>query len=678
MSGKTRKERQKQASASAGTPIQIHPDFLPLAVLAAAVLVFYWIPIASARASVHRDAVDVHYSALKYFASSMRAGLLPSWTPYVFSGFPFLSDPQTGVWYPLNWPLLLLGVTPGALQASLALHCLLAAWGMYFLALRFISRREAAVLAGILYAFSGFFAAHSSHVGMFQTAAWLPWLLFALSRAFDTRRAAWVIGAGTIAGAMILAGHFQTALYSCFAAALFAIAWAIRNRRQIRTVALCLLPAFAAGTLLSSIQTIPAYELVRNSIRARAVYTHQTNAPLAPSALVTLLYADALGAVSGSYRGPEDITQFYFYAGVALLPLAMLGLRNPSARLPALILLIPSIWYSPGPGAGFYSALARLPGFANVRAPVHIWFVCALSLALLAAAGMQVLAERFRNRQLVWAVLIFCFADVYYWNSLSNPLAYERLGFQERYGQNLDFFRTRIAPRIPALARFHLPAPNPIFGPLNHPLDARVETTYGYNPLQLAAYADYMAMAAANPRLLDTLGVKYYAIPGQKGIHENAGALPRAHFPKRVIAVRDAAAAKRETSRLDTAQAAVLVASSAPAQDASATAGITEYGETAFRIRYRSAAQSLLRIGIPFYPGWRASIGGRDYPVVPVDYALSGVIVPPGEHDIVLEFHTPGFRVGAWLSALAVLVCAWVVVMDLRRARVRLEAAAHK
>lgn len=668
MSKKTRKARQEAISVAAGPLSRLHPHFLPLAGLAAAVLVFYWVQLTSNQATIHWDAVDVHYSTLKYFANSIKAGQLPSWTPYLYSGFPFLSDPQAGVWYPLNWPLLLFGVTPGALQASIALHCLLAAWGMYFLALRFLPRRGAATLAGILYAFSGFFAGHSSHIGMFQTAAVLPWLLFALSRAFDTGRAAWIAGSGAIVGVMILAGHFQTALYSCFAAALFAAAWAIRDRRRIRTVAFCLLLAFAAGALLSSIQVIPGFELVRNSIRARHVYTNGTNAPLAPSALSTLVYANALGAVSGSYHGPEDITQFYFYAGIALLPLVLLGLRNSSARLPALILFVPSIWYAFGPSGGLYSALALLPGFANVRAPVHIWFVPALALALLAAAGLQALADRVKSKPLVWAVLIFCFADVYYWNSLTNPLAYEHMSFQERYGQNLDFFRSRVAPHIPALTRLHLPSSSPTFGPLNHPLDAKVETTYGYNPLELAAYADYIAMAEANPHLLDTLNVRYRALPDQNGIHDNPGALPRAYFPKHVIAVRDTAGAKQETSHLNPAQDAVLVASSAPTQDASAIANVTEYWETACRIHYRSGLQSLLRIGMPFFPGWRASVDGRTYAVVPVDYALSGVIVPPGEHDVVLEFHTPGLWAGALLSALAALSCAAVVVWDLRRA----------
>ncbi len=34
----------------------------------------------------------------------------------------------------------------------------------------------------------------------------------------------------------------------------------------------------------------------------------------------------------------------------------------------------------------------------------------------------------------------------------------------------------------------------------NHPLQSRVPTTYGYNPLELAGYAEYADAAEANPR----------------------------------------------------------------------------------------------------------------------------------------------------------------------------------
>src|ERR1700675_3070247 len=68
------------------------------------VLIAYAVPLFSSNTSIQWDAVDVHYSAQRYFAERIIHGDVPFWTPYIFSGFPFLADPQTGAWYPGNWP----------------------------------------------------------------------------------------------------------------------------------------------------------------------------------------------------------------------------------------------------------------------------------------------------------------------------------------------------------------------------------------------------------------------------------------------------------------------------------------------------------------------------------------------------------------------------------------------
>ena len=104
------------------------------------------------------------------------------------------------------------------------LHALLACFGAYLLAKKLFGNAAAALFAGMSYGLSGFFAAHSSHIPMFQAAAWLPWLLLLFTRALEDRAWRNCALASLVAGMIVLAGHFQTALY-CFAAlALFALA----------------------------------------------------------------------------------------------------------------------------------------------------------------------------------------------------------------------------------------------------------------------------------------------------------------------------------------------------------------------------------------------------------------------------------------------------------------------
>jgi hypothetical protein len=192
-----------------------------------------------------------------------------------FLGMPFLADPQLGAWYPLNWPFFLAGITPRAIEWQLALHCLLAAMGGYLLGRDLLRSRAAAVFAGIFFAFSGVFAAHSSHPGIFQAASLAPWLLWTGRRAASASR--WLPALGLVAAAMILTGHFQTALYAFFALAIFLAVDAGLRGGSLRGSALAVLVAVAiavgAGAALSAVMVLPGLELTADSVRANADYS---------------------------------------------------------------------------------------------------------------------------------------------------------------------------------------------------------------------------------------------------------------------------------------------------------------------------------------------------------------------------------------------------------------------
>jgi uncharacterized membrane protein YfhO len=48
-------------------------------------------------------------------------------------------------------------------------------------------------------------------------------------------------------------------------------------------------------------------------------------------------------------------------------------------------------------------------------------------------------------------------------------------------------------------------------------------------------------------------------------------------------------------------------------------------------------------------------VDGTPAPVVPVDYALSGVMVPAGQHQLTLWFRPNNFLAGAALSVAAMM-----------------------
>ena len=633
------------------------------AAFAAAVLLFYAKPLFDANASIQWYSVDVHYSSQKYFADNVLSGRLPFWTSYLFSGFPFLADPQVGAWYPLNWPFFLLGVTPRAIQWELALHCLLALAGGYLLAREILQSRAAAVFAGVFFAFSGFFTGHSSHLATFQTPALLPWLLWAGLRAVRAPRNLPVLAA--VAGCVVLPGHFQTALYAFFGLGLLVAADYVLRRDSWRRSLLVLALAAVAAATLPAVMVLPGLELTAQSERAGADYSHNPEGTLVPGALATLIGADHYGAPEGpeNYTGPADITQFYLYQGLLLAPLAIWGAVKSRRRWLPLALVVPAAWYAFGRPLGFYSLVSLLPGFRSVRAPVQMWFVAALGLALLAAAGVGELRARFRSPWIPVVLLLVLGGDLYYWNMDHNALAYARASFQDQYGAAEERFQAVAGPatRDP-LHRLYAPFDSPGFGPLNGSLDNRIEVTYGYNPLGLVRYSTYMKAAQGNPRLLDSLAVTAQLNTTTGLFEPNPGALPRVFAPAVATPARGGEDAAARLGSLDPAREAVVegLAAAMPA-NGGAKVRIERYESGLYRVRYQAQRPTLLRVAVPYFPGWRAEVEGQPARVLAADLALIGVVVPAGDHELALRYRSTWFPAGACISLLGwIAVLAWL------------------
>ena len=623
-----------------------------LAALGLMVCVFYAPQLMAG--TVQFDGLDVHYSSQRYLSDELRAGRLPFWTPYIFAGFPFLADLQVGAWYPLNWPFFLAGITPSSISAELLLHSLVACGGAYALGMRLIGRPAASVAVAIFYGLSGWFAAHSQHLGMSQAAAWLPWLVLLFDVSSERLELTRLVLAGLLGAALALPGHFQVALYAAVGAGVWALLEAAiqRSAARARRVAIGLAALGAWGACLAAVMILPGSELVGESVRTQLDVRDVDLGYFHPGALLTLVQPDHYGLLSGRYSGPADRTQHYFYAGILLVPLALLGLRNVRTARTALLLAGPFVWYAAGPAAGLFRLVVRLPGFDSVELPMHGWFLAALGLALLGGAGFGVVEARLRGP---WPLVLLgvLFVDVSTVNELLNPLAFARGSFDELYGGPLRSFEAEVAAMDPA--------PQRLFGPelaavayRNHALQTRTETTYGYNPLELASYADYAARADANPRLVDGLAATH-RLNLDGSIAVNPSALPLAFFAHRVTSVPDETSARDRLADLDPNTETLVVGVAPPAQtDPAALVSVVERGADHLTLRYRSASPNLLRVAIPWFPGWRATTAaGVELPVLAVDRAFIGVLVPAGEGEVQLSYASRWFALGAAISALA-------------------------
>jgi hypothetical protein len=133
-----------------------------------------------------------------------------------------------------------------------------------------------------------------------------------------------------------------------------------------------------------------------------------------------------------------------------------------------------------------------------------------------------------------------------------------------------------------------------------------MEVTFGYNPLELERYKQYIEAAAANPKLLNGLAVTATLNSTDGMFRTNPDALPRISAPATVSAVRGKAEAAARLGSLDPAHDAVAEGIAAIPQNGGARVQITCYEGDVYRAATRRSMRRccvllrrIFRVGRP-------------------------------------------------------------------------------
>lgn len=79
-------------------------------------------------------------------------------------------------------------------------------------------------------------------------------------------------------------------------------------------------------------------------------------------------------------------------------------------------------------------------------------------------------------------------------------------------------------------------------------------------------------------------------------------------------------------------------------------------------------APAFVAINQSWHPDWHAWVDGQPTRVVRTDLALSGVVVPPGRHELRLAYDDPWLEAGLRISLAAALACLGLLIWHRRRA----------
>jgi len=373
-------------------------------------LILYWKVLIVGQVFFWHD-VSIAYMPLRKLAqAAIQKGQLPVWTPQLGCGFPLLAEGQAGTFYPLHLIGYLGLPYYHTYSLMVYLHCLLAAVFAALLAWRVGVGWSGAVIAGLVYGYSGYFVSKVLFITVLETGAWLPLVLYLLIGGLETANWRYFLGGGLIFAISILGGHPQIVFYSVLAIGTLAIAYLLGHRqtpigRQVgrAVVGTALLLAIGAG--LAAVQLLPTYKLAQFAERRTEVTpAYLRSLGMSPRNLAYFVHPYILGSYAeNNYFGRDHYYEVCGYAGGITLVLAIVGLTAGRAggryRWYFAFLVAFGIFMALAICKPFYDILPRMPGFNLFRAPGRYLMLSTLGLAMLAGGGLDSLSGAGGKRQ---------------------------------------------------------------------------------------------------------------------------------------------------------------------------------------------------------------------------------------------------------------------------------------
>jgi hypothetical protein len=366
-------------------------------------LVLSW-PWLGGEAVVPWDSKDQFYPALGFVADSIRSGEQPFWNPFIYGGYPMVSDPQSMMFSPLALFLMLLAETPSVrwFDAIELLHLLMGGLGLLWFSMRQGLSPLAGVFPAVVYMFGGAAAARLQHVPMICAYGYVPLALLALDTALETGRLRHAAAFGLVGGVMA-AHQNQVAYLFCLVLLAYALWRILSSGRPARFLsdrwrALAVACTFGALTLAAPLYaTLQFLPLTRRIDLPPEVSGENA---LHPLSWLTFLVVEFFGNSDPSvYWGLGDLTETYLYAGALPIVLILIvgfgggALSEGRARFWLGVGLLACL-YALGNLTPFYGFLYELlPGVSFYRRPADAAFVLNLVLAVLTGF----LIERLRH-----------------------------------------------------------------------------------------------------------------------------------------------------------------------------------------------------------------------------------------------------------------------------------------
>ena len=397
-------------------------DVVAVVVLVTLPVVIFGLPALLGHAVLPGDDLTQNLPLRVLAGQEIRAGHLPLFDPYIWSGAPLLAGWNAAAAYPLTW---LFAIVPGtaAWTVNMIATWAVAGLGMFcFLrALRLASL--ASLLGAFSFAFAGGMSAQVTHFGLVAGMSWMPLALLSILRLSQDRpmasrpgrpagagreagrgwlaglaqpgRCGWTAVLAAAIGLVILAGEPRAIDDACVIVLLYG-AWQVaRLGRRAGPAAVSVGAGLALGVCLGAVQWLPGVTAISSSQRGADSMALYSSGSLPVRWVLLTLVPDLLGG-SGSLGQPGffgfyNLTEVTSYVGI--LPLvaafALLGRlrwrRRPPGWLVWHIMALAGVALALGGNTPLGGLLYHLPLFGDQRLQSRNLLVLDLALAVLLA-----------------------------------------------------------------------------------------------------------------------------------------------------------------------------------------------------------------------------------------------------------------------------------------------------
>ncbi len=166
--------------------------------------------------------------------------------------------------------------------------------------------------------------------------------------------------------------------------------------------------------------------------------------------------------------------------------------------------------------------------------------------------------------------------------------------------------------------------------------------------------------------------------PDDAWIMENTAALPRFQVYSRhmtVASVDDAidtmAAWKKPTLVIEnppgTAHQAEMADANADSSTPPMTFTVRQAETTSYRVDISAERPGWFFLADANYPGWKATLDGKDTPLFSAQVLGKAVAIPAGNHILAITFRSTSFTWGLWISLISAVLSLLALLYERRR-----------